>query len=139
MERLEERAFIATTETIRAARRFVRERAEATAIDPQTLADVELATSELVTNAIEYGSGDDYQVAIASAGDRFVIEVKSTNAGATLDMPAEWSPSDPETPSGRGLSLVKALSSNVWVRHADERIVVGCEFDIPAIGKIPLF
>ena len=75
MERLDERVFIATTETIRAARRFVRDGLEAITTDRQTLADVELATSELVSNAIEYGSGDDYQVVIATTGERFVIEV----------------------------------------------------------------
>lgn len=138
MERLDERVFIATTETIRAARRFVRDGLEAITTDRQTLADVELATSELVSNAIEYGSGDDYKVVIATTGERFVIEVTSGHDGTAHGIPAEWSTSDPEMPSGRGLGLVRAVGTNVWVRHADQRVVVGCEFDIPDIGKMPL-
>lgn len=138
MERRDERIFISTTDTIRVARRFVRERVEPTTLDRQMLADVELATSELVSNAVEYGSGDDYQVTIATTDDRFIIEVASSHGGTNPRIPTEWSTSDPESPSGRGLGLVSALSTNVWVRKTDDRVIVGCEFEIPGIGKMPL-
>jgi anti-sigma regulatory factor (Ser/Thr protein kinase) len=135
MERLDDRVFAATTESIRAARRFVREGGEAITIDAQTLADIELATSELVSNAIEHGTGDEYQVVIATTGGRFIVEVTSGHSGTILSSPAEWTTSRPEMLSGRGLGLVIALSANAWVRHVDDNVIIGCEFNISGYGQ----
>ncbi len=66
----------------RFARRLVREYCRTHRIDTQTAADVELMTSELVTNAFSHGRGapnitikqlktTDYQVRITSQGDPF--------------------------------------------------------------------
>jgi len=128
MERLDERVFAAKTETIHAARQFVRNLGEAIEIQPPTLDDIELATSELVSNAIEHGSGDDYQIRLATSSNRFVIEVISTHNGTTLGTPTEWTTSDPELPTGRGLGLVSAVSADVWVQHTGDRMIIGCEF-----------
>lgn len=138
MEQLDERVFEATTETIRAARLFVRQRGEAAIIESRALADIELATSELASNAIEHGSGGEYRVRLAISSDRFVVEVASTRNGTTPDTPDEWTIADPVAPSGRGLGIVKALSANAWTEYTDDLMIIGCEFYLSNTNEMPL-
>lgn len=128
MERLDERSFSASTESIHAARSYVRQTAEEVMVDVTAVADVELAASELISNAIEHGSGPDFRVYVGIDDDHFVLEVASRFSGAGFDDPSEWKLAPPEALSGRGLGLVKAMSAGAWVVHADGTLTVGCRF-----------
>ena len=129
MERLSERSFTAMTDSIAPARRFVRQGAEAVAVDPNWLADVELAASELISNAIEHGTGHEFAVGVGVDGEHFVLRVCSSHSGPGLADPSEWKAPPPEVLTGRGLSLVKAVSSSAWVEHVDGIITIGCRFN----------
>lgn len=105
----------------RFARRLVREYCRAHRIPPQTTADVELMTSELITNVVSHAHGParltikkldeaTYRVEVSSRGDRF-----------------DWQP-HPRTTKGRkrsltpgswGLSIVEQLAQR-WDIGSDD-------------------
>jgi len=128
VERLQERLFRADNDTIRAARRFVREAARTTALDPVRLSDIELAASELVTNAIEHGSGEAYRVRVVIEDDRFVVEVSSKHCGEPISPPSMWGVGRSDELTGRGLGLVKAVSTETWIEQSHDELLVGCAF-----------
>jgi anti-sigma regulatory factor (Ser/Thr protein kinase) len=68
-------------------------------------ADVVLATSELVTNAIEHGRGQ-ITVDIRMDDDRIVVRVSDEGSGTPVAINA-----DVLSPRSRGLTIVAALSS----------------------------
>jgi anti-sigma regulatory factor (Ser/Thr protein kinase) len=73
-----ERVFPSTVSSVRFARQFVRGGTDGIFGDQLKLADIELATSELATNAIEHGDGDDFKVAVVARFDRLTVRVTST-------------------------------------------------------------
>jgi anti-sigma regulatory factor (Ser/Thr protein kinase) len=105
---------------ISVARRFVRTTLR-DIVPAHVAADMELITSELVTNAVRHGSREPLVVTVHA--DRRVTSVTIEHEHDQLDdIPriAEWEIPDPELPSGRGLGLVRALSDEVTVGvHGD--------------------
>ncbi len=77
---LTEREFSPETSSIGAARRFARVAvADAVAdLDDVLAGDVELAVSELVTNAVEYGLGEPVAVRVAADSTTIVVSVSSS-------------------------------------------------------------
>ncbi len=92
-------------------------------------ADVELVTSELVTNAVAASSGSD-AVQFSMELSEEAIRVSVANAG---DVPEQnLTPSKPEDVRGRGLAIVRAIG-DVAIEHDDGTTTVSV--DIPLSGK----
>ncbi|MEZ5215474.1 MAG: ATP-binding protein [Ilumatobacteraceae bacterium] len=116
--------FPAVTGSIRAARSFVRSTVEEM-MSPDRLVDVELVTSELVTNAVEYGDGDEFIVSIDARDAELTLVVSGHTNGVpqpSVEMPSV------ESPRGRGLQIVHALCDSVIVDAARGVVSVECRF-----------
>jgi anti-sigma regulatory factor (Ser/Thr protein kinase) len=117
--------FNADTANVSEARRFVRRvLSECDAVD--VVADLELVASELVTNAVEHGNGDDIDLMVACDGSQVTITVTSHGQVDDVGPSDEWRVAEPGSITGRGLGIVRALADHIDVRkRADElRIVV---------------
>lgn len=113
---------------IAAVRRTVRESAGRVADDVDWLDAVVLAVSEVVTNAIEYGSGGPVDVAITGGDDRIVVEVAAESTGIPLP---PTGPVPTTSVRGRGLHVVQALADHVSIDVRNGRVTVVCGFDAP--------
>jgi serine/threonine-protein kinase RsbW len=85
--------------------------------------DIVLVVSELVTNAVEHGTGD-VGLRVRNLDGELRIEVTDSNP-----TPAELRPTDDEDVSGRGLFLVAVLARD-WGVSADGH-TTWCDFRIP--------
>ena len=85
--------------------------------------DVVLATSELVSNAVLHGRGDDVAIAVReSAG---AVEVSVTSAGpADVGPVHSWSMPPPGAIGGRGLALVRSVVDRVDTATDGEQFTV---------------
>lgn len=123
----------ADTASVPVARRFVRRTLGPVADahdDPAAaavVADMELVSSELVTNAIEHGDGPSVHLAVGCDDGRVTVEVTSRGNTDEVGPAEEWQIADIESITGRGLGIVRELSDDVTVeRRADQlRISVG--------------
>lgn len=94
--------------------------------------DVELAVSELVTNALEHsdsGLGGSISLRLAVGADRARVEV--TDAGSADSRP-HLAESGPEDEDGRGLEIVRAVSTAWGVSGT----TVWCECRREGVGTI---
>ncbi len=91
-----------------------------------SLAEAQLLTSELVTNALRYG-GPPLHVSLGCDGN----SVRVTVADGTPDGPRLKDPG-PEAESGRGMILVEALATRWGVEAYD--VGKGVWFEFPAKG-----
>jgi anti-sigma regulatory factor (Ser/Thr protein kinase) len=100
-------------EEVATARRGVRELLRAAGYDDDTIYLGELATGELVANAMEHGGGSDVQVVLRTAPEAAMLTV--TNEGSTFVTP----PIDLRTHSfadrGRGLAILSAFGCTLVV------------------------
>lgn len=102
--------------------------------------DIELVTSELVTNAIIHprpvagAPAIHVHVAITDA-----IEIVVANNGSVATIPpvTEWRPAPALAPSGRGLGIVRRLCDHVTVEQRDGRAVITCRRRLPDGGAKP--
>jgi anti-sigma regulatory factor (Ser/Thr protein kinase) len=92
----------------KAARQFALEQLAGYA--PEVLEVVELLVSELATNSVRH-TDSGFEVRVSSGPRRIRVSVTDSGAG----QPVERAP-DPTAASGRGLALVKMLSSASGVR-----------------------
>jgi serine/threonine-protein kinase RsbW len=107
---------------------------------PSTIIDdVELVTSELVTNAIIHprraaDAAVDVHVSLSD-----VIEVIVANVGSVAAIPPveQWRPASAFAPSGRGLGIVRRLCDHVTISQAGERAVITCRRRLPDGGAMP--
>lgn len=118
------------------ARHFVR-RYASNHLDADRLSDLELVTSELVTNALEHGDDscghahddDDFEVEVTVGVHDNVLDV-------TVSAPASELPRlEPgivpvSSRRGRGLFIVTALCDNVSVSASDCLVRVSCQFNL---------
>jgi serine/threonine-protein kinase RsbW len=106
------------------ARRFVR--TTLADIDPDVSADLQLATSELVTNAIEHGAGDPITITITiTRGDRrATVAVRSSGRSPDVGPPSTWNVAPPDAITGRGLGIVRALADHVAVRRSADDLEI---------------
>lgn len=123
-----ERLVVRGTHELAAARRVARATA-ASVVGDRRADDVALVTSELVTNALEHGSGGPVEVVASTTGGAVEVEVGSSSS--ELPVP----PARPRTPApevrGRGLQIVVALSDNVVISGEDDHVRVTCRFEGP--------
>ena len=75
----------------------------------QTLHDLHLLTTELVTNAVLHARADTIVMQVAA--DRARVRVEVTDPGSVEAVP-EVQPLDPEASGGMGLFLVEQISSS---------------------------
>ena len=116
--------------SLRGVRSFVRALAEPEFSDVTRLSDIELATSEIATNAIEHGTGAELFVSARSSQQQFVVEI--TSFGGSL----EWQPGRPvhDQVSGRGLLIASTLADSMEIVNNPGTVVVKCCFDRDASG-----
>jgi len=95
--------------------------------------DMQLVTSELVTNAVRHGR--DGNVVVTVLSDE-VVELTVSNVGPVEGIPPveEWGPAPPTSSSGRGLGIVRRLSDHVEVIEVGDRTVVACRRRLPDRG-----
>jgi len=97
--------------------------------------DMELVTSELVTNAVVHGGRGSIGVEVDTESE---VVVTVSNAGsATLIPPIDmWRTASPMAPSGRGLGIVRRLCDDVAVLELDDTTVVVCRRRLPDVGGV---
>jgi anti-sigma regulatory factor (Ser/Thr protein kinase) len=95
-----------TTRSAGEARDFVSAALRSWACDEALTADVVLATSELVTNAMEHGRGE-ITVDIRLIDSRVLLRVRDEGPGAPVSTANEVL-----SPRSRGLTIVEALSTS---------------------------
>ena len=127
-----QRSFAGTTESIREARHFVRETTTEFADRAEFVGDMELAVSELVTNAVEHGINEPVTVNIAVVAEPPTVDisVRSVRSSSGIADPSTWSGPLPAVRTGRGLAIVRAVSDTVSVEEDDETVTVHCTFRI---------
>lgn len=113
------------------ARRFVRSVLTDCAAD-DLAADFALMTSELVTNAIEHGTGDTVEVTVSCDGKVVSLSVTSVGNADDVGPWSQWRVAEPGAITGRGLGIVKALAHRIHVRRRGEQIRIVVERDLAA-------
>lgn len=116
-----ERRLRANVDAPRAARAMVTEVGDS--LDETCLANLYLAISELVTNAVVHGPGDDVTVSIESGLSCVRVEV--TDAGIA-EFEVDGQPPD----RIHGLQIVDAFTDRCGIDHRPNT-VVWCEVDLP--------
>lgn len=125
-----ERRFTPDTSSIGAARRFARVSIgdAIDVVDDDLAGDVELAVSELVTNAVEYGLDEPVTVRVAADSSTLVVSVSSARTGVEIADPLTWSGPLPAVRTGRGLAIVRAVTDEVSVDVDEATVTVHCTF-----------
>lgn len=102
--------------------------------------DMELVTSELVTNAIVHARPTAGQAVVQISVELSdTIELVVANNGSVRAIPPveEWHPAPPQSPSRRGLGIVRRLCDTVTVEQSGERAVIRCRRRLPDRGAMP--
>ncbi len=110
--------------SVRAARKFVRQAVSPVEWTSSRLADIELATSEMSTNAVEYGEGSSFAVTVLIHPGRLDLMVQSAGSHHTPAVQMSGN----STLSGRGLRIVSTVAEQFSVEQSPERVIVSCTF-----------
>lgn len=86
--------------------------------------DIDLVVTELAANAIDHADADTVDVAVAVDDERVRVEVANDTTGAPAALSSEWAEAGER---GRGLRLVSALASGLWLESGEGRSVVVAE------------
>ena len=121
-----ERTFPATVIAISQARNFVGTFASQWAFSAPRLADIQLATSELATNAVVHGRGPTFRVGLVGSVSGLQLEVESTG---TATVPQIRRPMQHER-TGRGLLIVSRLADRLTVHSTEVGVTLSCDFDV---------
>lgn len=85
---------------------------------PETIYDLQLVASELVTNAFEHGARGVVTLDVIVHGESATVTVTSTGNSVGILNPNLWSFPEPTQASGRGLALTRAMSQAVELHTA---------------------
>ena len=97
------------------------------------LDDIELCTSELVTNSVLHSdSGRGGHVTIVAAGDERTVQISVIDDGGGVVPPC--APRDLESENGRGLVIVRELADEWGVDVLDGRTTVWFRMTRPGDG-----
>lgn len=90
--------------------------------------DLELVTSELVTNAVLHPEPSPHPIKVSVESDHRAVSIEVANYGGIAPIPAvpNWRVAAPNALSGRGLGIVRQLCDEVEVRQDGEWAVVVC-------------
>jgi serine/threonine-protein kinase RsbT len=95
--------------------------------------DMELVTSELVTNAVVHGLRGSIGLEVDTESE-IVVTVSNVGPAAMIPPIDQWRAAPPLAPSGRGLGIVRRLCDDVAVLEIDDTTVVVCRRRIPDAG-----
>lgn len=109
-------------EHVSTARRFVR--SHLSDVDDVVAADVQLITSELVTNAIEHGAGGPVTLALEADDEIVVVSVESGGPSPNVGPVDDWQVAAADEIDGRGLGIVRAIASEVAVSRSAGRLTI---------------
>lgn len=123
-EAMEDVTVVSSTADLGPARRVVME-AASRALDDTAALDVALVVSELVTNALEHGSGGDVSVAYGTIANGFGLCVTSASSGVPV---SSEQPVPNDRTHGRGLLIVASLADDVAVTGSAGAVAVRCTF-----------
>lgn len=112
------------------ARYFTAAVLESWRVADETVQDVLLAVSELVSNAVEHGAGEVVLELVSRAGRCLRIQVSDQGLGASPVLV----PLSPSTPRSRGLAIVAAVSTAWGHRGGDGGLAVWAEFALRDAG-----
>lgn len=105
-----------------AARRFVRKNlADA---PPELNSDAQLVASELVTNAVEHGTGGPVLFELECDDAAVALTVESQGPAPDVGEVSSWRVAPVEQVTGRGLGIVRAIADRVDVRRCNGRLVI---------------
>jgi anti-sigma regulatory factor (Ser/Thr protein kinase) len=98
--------------------------------------DLELVTSELVTNAVVHQKGERTDVVHVTVAVADAILLTVSNVGPVSAIPPvdRWRPAPPFAEAGRGLGIVRRLCDAVDIVQDGERAVVTCRRRLPDVG-----
>lgn len=113
---------------IAAVRRRIRDASRRVSTDETWLDAIVLAASEVVTNAIEYGSDGTVEVLVDLDDHTVQVEVSADSTGIPLP---PTGPVPMTSVRGRGLQVVHALADQVSIDIRGGRVTVVCRFDVP--------
>ncbi len=127
-----QRTFVGQTASIGEARRFVRDAAALVVDGADVGGDMELAVSELVTNAVEHGLAEPVTVIVAVTTDppTVAISVRSVRTPSGIADPSTWAGPLPAVRTGRGLAIVRSISDEVSVEADESTVTVHCTFRV---------
>ena len=95
--------------------------------------DMELVTSELVTNAVVHGREGSIGVEVDTDGE-IVVTVSNVGPSAAIPPVEQWRTVPPQSRSGRGLGIVRRLCDAVAVLEIDKSTVVVGRRRLPDAG-----
>lgn len=96
------------------------------------LDDIELATSELVTNAVLHPVPSEHHVRIRVEVDTHVTLSVANHGPVNAIPPVErWVPAPPTATSGRGLGIVRRITDEAGVLQDGSWTVVSCARRLP--------
>lgn len=124
------RTFSGEAASVREARKFVRGIIDEVVDDAEQCGDIELAVSELVTNAVEHTVHEPLTVTVVVTSESIVLSVDSARTSSEIAHPTTWASPLPAMKTGRGLAIVRAVSDDVSVDADDETVTVRCSFHI---------
>ncbi len=96
-------------------------------VSPERLLDAQLLISEVVTNAVRHGGGDEVRVTVRANPELMRVEVHDQGAGFD---PAQIPERSAQATERWGLQLVAALAHR-WGARAERGNVVWFEIDRP--------
>lgn len=110
--------------SVPAARRFVRA-ALTEVVAAEVAADLQLVVSELVTNAVQYGTESPIAVAVGyDPGAAFVAVTNTSAVTSAVGPVSTWNISDVRQLDGRGLGIVRAIADDVSVERSDRQLTI---------------
>jgi len=105
------------------ARRFVRGQLAGLVADDVT-DDLQLLTSELVTNAIEHGAVAPISITVSFTAERASVTVASRGPSPTVGPADTWHVADVEEITGRGLGIVRALADDIDMSKTQHQLTI---------------
>ena len=101
--------------------------------------DIELVTSELVTNAIVHPRPERRSNVVhvhVDVSDEIAMSVANVGTTAAIPPVDAWQPASPAAMSGRGLGIVRRLCDEVAVEQRGDLAVVRCWRHLPDGGAM---
>ena len=108
---------------VSSARRFVRAELDGR-VPSDTLADLQLITSELVTNAMLHALPTVVTVTLRQDDDSVAVTVVSEGASTGVGPTSTWSVADVDEVTGRGLGIVRGVADRIEVAQSTSRLSV---------------
>ena len=87
-------------------------------------ADAQLIVSELITNAVEHGSGDRVVFALRRDHDAVALTVESIGPAPNVRGVSDWKVAPADHITGRGLGIVRSIADRVEVSRPNGRLVI---------------